>query len=229
MIDGGYGHYYNDVKAMLRENGLDPGRVRRIYVTHPDADHAGMTGYFAEEFGSRVYLHRHARGVLEHENRAWGSNSPILDLNHYFTVLVNEFTKFRAPRDWIPYGSEDIERIEGLTVIDSFELADQTYKVLESTGGHVPGQVFFVSHDSGLVFTGDFLLLVDSLSQEDREALNLPKFMMTSTNADSQLFRQEMKTLKEFIVRFDEQLEVLGRGAVIVPGHGDYYSARRLR
>ena len=137
---------------------------------------------------------------------------------------MNEFTKFRVADDWTPYSPEKIERIYGFDVIDNFDLAGQSYMVLGSKGGHVPGQVFFLSYDSGLIFTGDYLLLVDSLSPGERETLNLPKFMMTSTNVDSPLFRREMEMLKELITKFDEDLRVLKRRAIIVPGHGDYYS-----
>lgn len=228
MIDGGYGLYYDDVKTMLRQNGLEPENVSRIYLTHADADHAGMSGYFAEEFGSRVYLHHDARGVLEHENRAWGSDTPLLELNHCFTELVNEFTKFRVPGNWIPYSSNSIEWIDGFPVIDQFELSGQSYKVVGSKGGHIPGQVFFLSYDSGLVFTGDYLLQVDSLSNGEREILNLPKFMMTSTNVDSRLFRQEMDMMKELIANFHAYLSARGKSATIVPGHGDYYSYEKL-
>ena len=228
MIDGGYGLYYEDVKTMLRENGLDPRKVCRIYLSHADADHAGMSGYFADEFGSRVYLHPQGRGILEHENRAWGSTTPLLELNHCFTVLVNEFTKFRVPSNWIPFSSGAVEWIDGFPVIDQFALAGQTFKVLGSRGGHIPGQVFFLNRDSGFVFTGDYLLLVESLSPQEREILNLPKFMMTSTNVDSTLFREEMKMMKELITNVNTYVSSRGKSATIVPGHGDYYPYIRL-
>jgi len=227
MIDSGYGLYYEDVKTMLRGNGLDPEKVGRIYLSHADADHAGMSGYFAEEFSSRVYLHEEAQGILEHENRAWGSATPLFELNHCFTVLVNEFTKFRVAKNWTPYSSQKKERLGGFPVIDQFELADQSYRVIRSEGGHVPGQVFFLSCDSGLIFTGDYLLDVESLSPGEREILNLPKGMMTSTNVNSQLFRREMDMMKELIINLASSVRA-GRKTMIVPGHGDYYPYDRL-
>jgi glyoxylase-like metal-dependent hydrolase (beta-lactamase superfamily II) len=229
MIDGSYGHYYEDVKSMLRQCGLDPGRVRRIYITHADPDHAGMSGYFAEELGTQVYLHRRARGVLEYQNRLWGTDSPIEGLNQYFTILVNTLTEMKVPHNWKEYGDSVLERMGGFDVIDSFTLSGQGYRILECTAGHVSDQVFIVGLDSGLVFTADYLLLTESLTQSDRAILNLPKMMLTSTNADSVLFKQEMKTLGDFIVAFDDQLRTSGREATVVPGHGDYYQARLLR
>ena len=227
MIDGSYGHYYGDVKAMMRENGLDPGRIRSIYLTHADADHAGMSGYFAEEFGSRVYLHRRARGVLEHQNRLWGAGSPIEGLNQYFTILANTLTEMKAPKSWLEYG-EASGQLGGFDIIDSFELSGQVFRILECTAGHVPEQVFIVGIDSGLVFTADYLILTGSLTQTDREILNLPKMMLTSTNANSGLFKQEMAKLREFILAFDKDLHTRNLEAVVVPGHGDWYPASLL-
>jgi glyoxylase-like metal-dependent hydrolase (beta-lactamase superfamily II) len=229
MIDGAYGLYYEDIKKMLKENGLDPANIKRIYLSHTDADHAGISGYFADEFGTKVYLHPEARGIIENENRAWGSNSNLLDLNHFFTVLVNEFTQYHVPKQWQEYKTDEKTKEDGFSVIDSFDIAGQRYKILESSGGHVPGNVFFLSDDSGLVFTGDYLLSIESLSPEDKANLNYPKFMMTSTNADSRTFKLEMDLLRQFIIKFNQRLQAHNRGAIIVPGHGDYYPANRLK
>ncbi len=226
MIDGGYGIYYEDIKRMLRENGIEPDSVERIYVTHADADHAGLSGYFEEEFGTPVYMHRDSRGIIEGEDRSRGSETQIGELNRYFTLLVNEFTRLRFPKHWTPYGDDKLEEAHGFGVVDSFDVGGHAFQVIESLGGHIPGQVFFVGRDSGLVFTGDYLLLVESLSAEEKEVLNLPKFMMTSTNVNSSVFRREMGMLRELIIHMDSELD---GGAVVVPGHGDYYPGRMLR
>jgi glyoxylase-like metal-dependent hydrolase (beta-lactamase superfamily II) len=229
MVDCGYGLYYDDVKRMLRDAGLEPSRIRRIYLSHADADHAGMSGYFAGEFGATVHLHRDAAGVIANEDRSWGSGFELSGLNHYFTRLVDEFTSSRPPREWVVYGREEKMRLGGFSVVDAFEIGGQTYQVIESLGGHVPGQVFFFSYESGLFFTADYLLLVESLSPEERETLNVPRFLMTSTNVDSALFREEMEALRTLALGLDHRLRPEGKRVLVVPGHGDYYPAERLR
>lgn len=228
MIDGSYGLYYEDVKKMLSENGIDPALIKNIYLTHADADHAGLSGYFREEFGVSVHLHKDSAGIIENDNRAWGSSSPLLDLNHYFTVLVNDFTAASFPGKWTAYRDEESGSGPGLRVIDSFQLGAHNYRVIESLGGHVPGQVFFISYDSGLFFTADYLLLVESLDEGEREILNYPKFMMTSTNVNSSLFRREMEMLKQLAKDLDATMRNAGKEAFIIPGHGDYYSVDRI-
>ncbi|MGO0122885.1 MBL fold metallo-hydrolase [Desulfothermobacter acidiphilus] len=229
MVDGGYGIYYQDAKQMLRENGFQPERVRRILLTHADADHAGMAGHWAREWNSQVLLHPDAEPVLEHENRAWGSGSHLTELNHYFTVLVNAFTDFVPPPAWKPFSRQERGQRHGFPIIATVEMEKTVLEVLESKGGHVPGQVFFLEAQKGLIFTGDYLLFVPSLDPKERDFLNLPKFMITSTNANSLLFREEMQALQELVLELDAKLEGENRGMLVLPGHGDYFPARLLR
>ncbi|BAW31514.1 amino acid-binding ACT domain protein [Methanothermobacter sp. MT-2] len=223
MIDGSYGIYYDNVKVMLDENGLDPSRVDRIYISHADADHAGLSGYFQGEYGSKVFMHPSAKNIIMEDNRAAGSKTPLLELNHYFTVLVNHFTECKFPETWQAYKTKKEGEIGEFPIIDDFKVGDLHFKVLESLGGHIPGQVFFLSEDAGLLFTADYLLYVPSLEGDERRFLNIQRFLMTSTNANSMLFHEEMRKLEEVAKKIDEKTD---RGLLILPGHGDYYPIR---
>ncbi|MCE5311549.1 MAG: MBL fold metallo-hydrolase [Nitrospiraceae bacterium] len=228
MIDGGYGLYYEKAKDMFRSRGLDPARIKRIYISHADADHAGMSGLFANEFGCSVWMHPEAEGIIKSHNRAWGSSTPYIDLNRYFTVLVNEFTQASFPERWNAFKKTGNEYAGGFEVVDEFSVDGITFSVLVSLGGHLRGQVFFLSKEAGLFFTADYLLNVGSLPAEEREVLSFPKFMMISTNVDSALFRQEMDMLRKFALDFDAELRSRGSSLIIAPGHGDYYEASAL-
>ncbi|BDH79589.1 MAG TPA: ACT domain-containing protein [Methanothermobacter sp.] len=222
MIDGTYGIYYNDVKKMLKENNIDPSQITRIYLSHADADHAGLSGYFYEEYGTRVFMHPEAKDIIRLENRAAGSKTPLMELNHYFTILVNHFTECKFPKDWQPYKTKKKAKIGAFPTIDQFSVGDLEFKVLESLGGHVPGQVFFLSEEAGVLFSGDYLLYVPSLGDEEKKFLNIPRFLMTSTNANSMLFKEEMEALKEVGEGIDRN------GLIVLPGHGDYYPIRLI-
>ncbi len=228
LIDGSYGIYYEDIKKMLSENHIDPLKIKKIYLTHADADHAGLSGYFEEEYGTEVYLHPSSKGIIENENRAYGTDTPLSQLNHYFTVLVNYFTKSKFPKIGKFFNTNPKEFYESFPIIDYFKLDGIEFKVLESLGGHIPGQVFFLSEELGLFFTGDYLLYIPSLSDEEKSFLNIPKLLMTSTNTNSKIFREEMDLLKNLAQKIDSQLAEKGKGLIILPGHGDYYPIRLI-
>jgi len=228
MIDGSYGIYYEDIKKMFAENQIDPSKIKKIYLTHADADHAGVSGYFEEEYRTEVYLHPASRGIMENENRAYGTDTPLFQLNHYFTILVNYFTKSKFPKDGKFFDIKPKELCGAFPVIDYFKLDGIEFKVLESLGGHIPGQVFFLSEELGLFFTGDYLLYVPSLSEEEKSFLSIPKLLMTSTNTNSKVFREEMELLKNLAQKIDSCLSEKGKGLLILPGHGDYYPIRLI-
>jgi len=226
MIDGGYGLYYEDIKNMLEENNIKVEKIKRIYISHADADHAGTSGYFEEEFGTKVFMHPACKGIIEHNNRAYGSNSPLYQLNEFFTVLVNYFTKCKFPKNWIPFDTKVKGTFGIFPIIDEFEFGGLKFKVLESLGGHIPGQVFFISEEAGILYSADYLLYIPSLTREERNILSIPKYLMISTNTNSSVFKEEMKSLGNLVKSLDEKLKKQGKGFLVLPGHGDYYPAR---
>lgn len=223
MIDGSYGIYYEDVKEMLRTCGLDPSHVHTIYLSHADCDHAGMSGMFEHEFGTRVRLHRCARRILSQRNRAEGSRTPYMELNRLYTIFVDSLTEAAYPSHWKAYATGEGLSYYGFPVIDSFEAGGMDFFILESLGGHVPGNVFFVSQEAGLLFTSDYMLNTSTLGPQEREILGVARHMMVSTNVDSAIFRTEMDMLNAMAQTL--KANAGAGGIVIVPGHGDYYIA----
>lgn len=223
MFDVGYGLYYEEIKALLNSKSMSPSLLKRIFVSHCDADHVGSAGYFAEEFGTEVFLHPASRGIIDNENRAYGTNSKLLELNKCFTKLVNRFTKCKYPQK-ISFFSISVIGTEGdFNVIDTFWVGNMEFLVLESQGGHIPGQVFFLNKEHGLLFTADYLINVESLSSEDRDNLSVHRYLMTSTNTNSQIFKKESEALRNLILPLNEKLKHQDKFALIFSGHGDYY------
>jgi len=59
MFDTGFGIYHPDVIKMFQRYGLgDLNKLKRIFITHADADHAGAGGFY----NAISFLHR---GTLE--------------------------------------------------------------------------------------------------------------------------------------------------------------------
>ena len=223
LIDSSYGLYFPDVKKWLTRHNIDPSRIGHALFTHPDADHAGWAAPLEQEFGTKVFMHPNARAVLDHENRAFGGNSRLMALNGPYTKLVNRFTDMQAPRTLHTFPA-DQGRAGGLKIIGKFEVGDVEFKILESLGGHVPAQVFFFAPDQGLLFCGDYMIDVPSLSDRTKSTLSIARMLMTSTNNDSRIFAHEMELLREIMTETNERLKPLGKSARIFPGHGGFYS-----
>jgi glyoxylase-like metal-dependent hydrolase (beta-lactamase superfamily II)/uncharacterized protein with ACT and thioredoxin-like domain len=225
MIDAGYGVYYEDLKKLLRIRSLDPSKVRRIFLTHPDADHAGTAGYFAREFGTEVFMHPACKGVIEYNNRAYGASGRLSELNKYYTRLINKFTDCKFPGDLSFFSIAPLGNEGEFRIIDFFTIGGLTFEVLESHGGHIPGHVFFLNKEFGMVFTSDFLINIRSLSSEEKDLLSVYRYLLTNPNNDSQIFKNESDVLRDVIMTLDTHLKSLGKFATIFPGHGDYYRA----
>jgi len=228
MIDAGHGIYYEDIKRLIRNQGMDPAWVRRIFVTHPDTDHAGTSGYFEQEFGTAVFMHPGSADIIAHMNRAYGISGKLLNLNKYYTRLSSRFTECRFPAHPRYFSTKEREETGSFWTIDTFEVGPLLFEVLESHGGHTPGLVFFLNREFGLLFTSDFLLNIRSLSPEEKEHLGIYRYLLTSPNSDSRVYKEEAKALKEMTLSLDEALRAHGRQAYIFPGHGDYYPAAEL-
>jgi glyoxylase-like metal-dependent hydrolase (beta-lactamase superfamily II)/uncharacterized protein with ACT and thioredoxin-like domain len=229
MIDAGHGIYYDDIKRLISNQGMDPAWVRRIYVTHPDTDHAGTSGYFEQEFGTEVFMHPGSADVITHMNRAHGISGSLLNLNKYYTRLSSRFTECRFPSRPRHFSTREREEAGSFWTIDTFTVGPLLFEVLESHGGHTPGLVFFLNREFGLIFTSDFLLNVRSLSPEEKEHLGIYRYLLTSPNSDSRVYKEEAAALKEMVLSLDEALRAHGRQAYIFPGHGNYYPAAELK
>jgi glyoxylase-like metal-dependent hydrolase (beta-lactamase superfamily II) len=229
LIDTGYGIYYEDIKSLLASKGVDPSSVRRIFVTHCDADHCGSSGFFEEEFGTSVFMHPEGQDVIDSGNRACGTSGRLLNLNKYYSRLVNRFTGCRFPEKPVYFPTAVAGKEGQFNVIDHFWIGELEFHVLQSRGGHIPGVVFFFNREHGLLFTSDYLINVQSLSPRDKDNLGVYRYLLTNPNSDAIVYKQEVADLKEMIRRLDDEARASGKEVLIFPGHGEYYRACEIK
>jgi glyoxylase-like metal-dependent hydrolase (beta-lactamase superfamily II)/uncharacterized protein with ACT and thioredoxin-like domain len=223
MIDGGYGIYYDDIKRLFKRKSWNPADLKRIFITHADADHAGTTGYFAAEFGTQVYMHPAGKDVIAGDNRVCGFSGKLSNLNKFYTRLVNRFTNCRFPEKPKYFSASMFERAGAFNVIARFPIGTLQFEVLESHGGHIPGNVFFLNRKYGLLFSADYLLNIKSLTAENKDTLNVYKYLLISPNCNGPVFKEEMTALQALMQGIHSKLKKQGRSGIILPGHGEYY------
>jgi glyoxylase-like metal-dependent hydrolase (beta-lactamase superfamily II) len=222
MIDTGYGIYYQDVVTMLQHYGIgDLSLLKRIYITHADADHCGAAGLFP----APSYLNRETFLITKETSRAYGSSNQGCILEEVYTKIINLFSRFTPPSNTVvfPEISESDEKTEKrgvFPVIARFQIGNLEFEALEGLGGHMHGEVFYFCPEEGLIFPEDAVINFKSLSSERTEYNVLADYLMTSVNVDSKLAREERNALLALISEIDEKLAKKGKKCIICCGHG---------
>lgn len=216
MFDTGFGIYHWEIVDMLTHYGVDCTRLSRIYITHADADHCGGAGMF----DAPSVLHPGSVDIIRNANRAYNSKMQSSILGEVYTKLINLFSHFQPPTEMEVLPTAPLRMRGSLPVIAEFEAAGRRFEVLESLGGHLHGQIFFLAADDGLLFTGDTLINFDSFTPEREEFSSLAATLMTTVNVDSELARTERKALLDMVSEIDEDLKTRGQRLLLCCGHG---------
>jgi len=217
MIDTGYGIYHEDAVQMFQHYGLgDLTKIRRIYITHADADHCGAGGLFNAE----AFMHPGSQEIIRRANRAYGSRSESSILEEVYTTIINLFSSFAPPENPTLFSEEHLSMRSIFPVLARFAVHDLEFEVLESLGGHMHGQIYFFCPEYGIIFTADTLINFGSLDDDRKRYNSLADFLVTSVNVDSERARQERRALLELVREMDRELAPRGRRCLVACGHG---------
>jgi glyoxylase-like metal-dependent hydrolase (beta-lactamase superfamily II) len=216
LVDTGYGIYHDDVVHMLADHGInDLSLIRRVFISHADADHSGGAGLFEAE----SFAHPGTVDIVERSNRAYGSKLQSSVLEEVYTRLINMFSDFRPPSKFSLLES-DLGARGPFRIVARDRFAGMEFEVLESLGGHLHGQIFLLFPEEGILFSADSLIGFDSLTPEREEFNILAKNLMTSVNVDSEKASQERKGLLALASQIDRELAPSGKRCIICGGHG---------
>ena len=224
LIDTGYGIYYPDIVDMLGQLGLrEKAGLSRIFITHADADHCGAGSLFAVP----AMMHPGTLSIIREANRAYGSRSEDSILEEVYTTMINLFSRFSPPEQYILFPETGDEERGGFPVLERFAIGGICFEVLGSLGGHMYGQIFLFAPDAGILFSADSLMNFASFSEERKNYNSLADFLVTSVNVDSNLARTERQMLTRLASVSSAETS---RPFLVCGGHGavSYFQNGRL-
>jgi glyoxylase-like metal-dependent hydrolase (beta-lactamase superfamily II)/ACT domain-containing protein len=217
LIDTGYGIYHFDVQMMLQKYGLgDADKLKKIYITHADADHSGAAGYY----DVNSFMHPGTWDIIKKANRAYGSVSETSILEGVYTKLINLFSDFNPPDDVTLISDKNYGKRNIFPIIDKFKIGGLEFEVLESLGGHLHGQIYLLCPEEGVLFPADSLINFQSLNTDRKKFNLLAKNLMTSVNVDGKLATRERESLIELVNELNKKLPGENRKCLICGGHG---------
>jgi len=226
LIDTGFAIYAKELEICITQILGDwKTKLKKVYITHADVDHCGMLSQLQN---IKIYL-----------NRKSAKNFIFQLTGHpdYREKKGEHFGYSRLSRiisNYIPPSPDLFEIIEQenipeehdkLITIGKFTFKDITFNILEGSGGHLPGEMIFVSPEYGIIFTGDNLVNVTGFSEETLEFNMLAPYLMQSVNVDSAKANDMRKQLITMIK--DIQCQNV-KPCLICGGHGSLFKSDEL-
>lgn len=144
LVDAGMGDDVSvrEIVANLQADGFDPGRVRRLLVTHYHLDHMGGAAALAEALGAEIWASPLAARALR------DGDEQLISLD------VAKRAGFYPPDQHLRRGTVARELAEG----DRFHVGALAVEVYE-TNGHSRGHLSYLVHgrERRYLFVGDLV------------------------------------------------------------------------
>jgi glyoxylase-like metal-dependent hydrolase (beta-lactamase superfamily II) len=219
LIDTGYANYADEMFHIF--NRLFPGwnnRIKRVYITHADVDHCGLLSKLG---GAKICLNQKSADSLRRQYEGLPDYRESHDLGLGYSKLSRIISGYQPPNPGqftiiggdieIPPEHDDLFHIGDVTV------ADLDLEVFEGSGGHLCGEMIFVSRKSAIIFTGDNLVNIHGFSAERAEFNSLAPYLMRSVNIDS----RKASTMRKMIMKMIREIEAHNsKPCIVCGGHG---------
>ncbi len=217
IIDTGFAVFAEEMMKVFISIWPDfERRPKKIYITHADVDHCGLLSRLRDcelvlNKKSAESLRRQASGLPDFRE------SSALGLGYSkISQIVSGYTPPEPGRFTI-IDSETPEEHEDFLKIGSLRAGELDFEILESSGGHLKGEMIYLSREHGIIFTGDLLINISGFSPEIAEFNSFAPYLMKSVNIDS---KRASEMRKEIIRLAGEISAENNRPCIICCGHG---------
>lgn len=153
LIDAGLSRGGKKILAYIAGLGRAPADLRRIVITHADADHTGGLAALKAASGAQVYA-----SPVEAEAIAAGGSSRELKLSGLRRLLFKVADLVYKPRpvrvDELVSDGQELPVLGGLRVV--------------ATPGHTPGHISLFAPSAGVLFGGDSMVSENGVLRPSR-------------------------------------------------------------
>ena len=219
FIDTGFAIYAEEMMRILRSLFPDlDERKKKILITHADVDHCGLLSVIDAEI---ILNKKSAEGLLRQYNKTMDhreENGFHLGYSRLSMIFSNyvppDPSRFRIIGKDVPDDHEDMIKI------DTIKFGDISLDVYEGSGGHLHGEMLFLSDEPRIMFTGDVYINVKGLTKGRDEFHSLAPYLMTTVNVNSKRAKDMRKAAAELLNGSSKECLVCsGHGSVetIVP------------
>jgi glyoxylase-like metal-dependent hydrolase (beta-lactamase superfamily II) len=213
FIDTGFAIYADEMMRIIRSifSNFD-GMKKTILITHADVDHCGLLSVIKD--ADILMNEKSAESLLKQYNRTADSreeNGFHLGYSRLSMIFSDYIppdpSRFRILGKDVPEDHKDMMKI------DTIVFGDITLDVYEGSGGHLHGEMVFVSEEPRMMFTGDVYINVKGLTKGRDEFHSLAPYLMTSVNVNSARAKDMRKAVADILNKSDKECLVCG-------GHG---------
>jgi len=215
FVDTGFAIYADEMMLILRSIFADfDERGKKIMITHADVDHCGLLSVI--EDAEILMNEKSAEGLLKQYNHLTDlreENAFCLGYSRLSMIFSGyvppDPSRFRIMGKDVPNDHEEMIKI------DTLVFGDISLDVYEGSGGHLPGEMIFVSDEPKLMFTGDIYVNTGGLTKGRNEFNALAPYLMGSVNVNSERAKRMRETITEMLKRSDGTWMICsGHGAV---------------
>ncbi len=217
IIDTGFAVFEEEMMKIFLSIWPDfETRHKKVYITHADVDHCGLLSKLQN---SEIILNKKSAESLRRQASGLPDfrESSVLGLGYSrISQIISGYTP-PEPSRFTVLDSETPEEHEDFLKIGVLRAGRLDFEILESSGGHLKGEMIYVSRERGIIFTGDLLINISGFAPETAEFNSFAPYLMKSVNVDS----KRAGEMRREIIRIAEELSSKNnRPCIVCCGHG---------
>jgi len=217
FVDTGYAIYAREMQKVFLSILPDfETRHKKIYITHADVDHCGLLSKLGD---AEIILNKKSADSLKRQMAGLPDYRENTELRFGYSRISQIISGYMPP-DPSRFNVLDTDtpgEHKDFIKIGEMPVGKLVFDIFEGSGGHLGGEMIYVSKKAGIIFTGDLLVNIGEFSRETAEFNSLAPYLMKSVNIDS----KKATEMRRQIIKFADDISAAnGKPCMICGGHG---------